>query len=175
MRKFLRAMTNTLNYHPSQTQHFSTRNIHQYENLHSALRELAQQGECDLYYINCRSQKALIRGEIDHYYTPKQDEVYSTQLTVEIERSLTGPGLAVFYKFRAAQFYVTPVRKKVMHLKEIGETPKGSHDEYSVTVLRNLSLQNVLPNEKLISQNLYSPFSALESLKKLKNTLKKPD
>lgn len=175
MKRFFKAAWNTVNYHESQTHQFSTRNMHKYDNLHSALKELRANGDCEIHYLNCKSTKQFYAGKIDHLYTPTTDELYSKDLTIEIERNLHKKGLVVFYKFRAARFYTdTPVRRKLQQLAKSGQQISGEHHEFYITVLRDLSLQDLFPLEKEISFNLYSPFSALKALEGLATKLKLP-
>lgn len=169
MKRFIKAAWNSVNYHPSQTSQFSTRNIHLYENVHAALTELSRLGIYKIEYWNCRSTRAFYKGDIDYNYKPNlPEELYISDLTIAIEQDPHTSALVAYYKFRAAQFVETPMQKKLKEMKSRGTEGLGDLIEYQAILLRNLSLEMY----GMVQKNVETPFAALETLKALSSLRK---
>ena len=138
------------------------------------VKELSKKGVYNIYNWNCKSTRAFHQGEIDYYYRPSEDELYSDRLTIKIEHNLQNDGLIAIYQFRAAQFVRTPVANELKLLRAQGRSELKEDHNYSITVLRDLSLQNLFPFEMEIYNSLDSPFAALKALENLYNKLNYP-
>ncbi len=112
MKRFIKAAWNSFNSPPSLS-YITTKNIHEFDNIHSALDELQRLGVYTIVYWNCPSERHFHAGDIDYNYHPKKpDELYINDLTVTIEQNPERDGLIAYYQFRYSQYVQLPMAKK---------------------------------------------------------------